>query len=114
MTPRKTDQKKLTVITTHVNADFDAMASMLAAQKLYPDSVVNLKIRYDNQDREKVIASAGHSIFNRNCHVNVGSLLSNFEGGGHEKAGACAFHVSKADDYLPKIINALKNDKQET
>ena len=29
-----------TVITTHTNADFDAMASMLAAQKLYPDSVV--------------------------------------------------------------------------
>jgi tRNA nucleotidyltransferase (CCA-adding enzyme) len=31
---------KLTVITTHVNADFDAMASMLAAQKLYPDALV--------------------------------------------------------------------------
>jgi tRNA nucleotidyltransferase (CCA-adding enzyme) len=30
----------LTVITTHVNADFDAFASMLAAQKLYPGSLV--------------------------------------------------------------------------
>ncbi len=28
------------VITTHINADFDAMASMLAAQKLYPHAVV--------------------------------------------------------------------------
>ena len=28
------------MITTHVNADFDALASMLAAQKLYPGSVV--------------------------------------------------------------------------
>jgi len=28
------------VITTHTNADFDAMASMLAAKKLYPDAVV--------------------------------------------------------------------------
>ena len=28
------------VITTHVSADFDAMASMLAAKKLYPDAVV--------------------------------------------------------------------------
>jgi len=25
------------VITTHVNADFDAFASMMAAKKLYPD-----------------------------------------------------------------------------
>ena len=28
------------VITTHVNADFDAMASMLAAKKLYPDAMM--------------------------------------------------------------------------
>ena len=38
-----TNNKKkdgLTIITTHVNADFDALASMLAAQKLYPESIV--------------------------------------------------------------------------
>ncbi len=29
----------LTVITTHINADFDALASMLAASLLYPDAV---------------------------------------------------------------------------
>ncbi len=28
------------VITTHVNADFDAMASMIAAKKLYPDAIL--------------------------------------------------------------------------
>jgi tRNA nucleotidyltransferase (CCA-adding enzyme) len=32
--------KKLTIITSHINADFDAIASMLAAQKLYPGSLV--------------------------------------------------------------------------
>ena len=37
---RKKKQQNLTVITTHINADFDAVASMLAAQKLYPNSVV--------------------------------------------------------------------------
>lgn len=34
------DRRSLTIITSHVNADFDAMASMLAAQKLYPDALV--------------------------------------------------------------------------
>ncbi|MBW2192390.1 MAG: bifunctional oligoribonuclease/PAP phosphatase NrnA, partial [Deltaproteobacteria bacterium] len=34
------DPQHLTVITTHINADFDALASLLAAQKLYPDSLV--------------------------------------------------------------------------
>ena len=40
MTKTKGNPKKdLTIITTHINADFDALASMLAAQKLYPDSM---------------------------------------------------------------------------
>jgi tRNA nucleotidyltransferase (CCA-adding enzyme) len=34
------NKKDLTIITTHINADFDALASMLAAQKLYPDALV--------------------------------------------------------------------------
>jgi tRNA nucleotidyltransferase (CCA-adding enzyme) len=37
--PGKSSQD-LTVITTHVNADFDAFASMLAAHKLYPEALV--------------------------------------------------------------------------
>ncbi|MBN1932016.1 MAG: exopolyphosphatase [Desulfobacterales bacterium] len=81
---------------------------------LFPESVVNIKIRYDNEDREKLIVSVGHSIFNRNCNVNVGLMLSRFNGGGHGGAGACTFHVSKADDYIPKIIEILlRNEPQE-
>ena len=37
---QKNGHKDLTIITTHVNADFDALASMLAAQKLYPEALV--------------------------------------------------------------------------
>ncbi|MDA8141238.1 MAG: CBS domain-containing protein [Desulfobacteraceae bacterium] len=36
----RSNRKGLTVITTHLNADFDALASLLAAQKLYPDALV--------------------------------------------------------------------------
>ena len=35
-----TDGRELTIITTHMNADFDALASLLAAQKLYPGALV--------------------------------------------------------------------------
>ena len=40
MTNTENRSDPLTLITTHTNADFDAVASMLAAQKLYPGSVV--------------------------------------------------------------------------
>lgn len=36
----RSPSNKITVITTHVNADFDALASLLAAQKLYPEALV--------------------------------------------------------------------------
>jgi len=35
-------QRDVEVITTHVNADFDALASMLAAAKLYPEAMLAL------------------------------------------------------------------------
>jgi len=28
------------VITTHINADFDGLASMIAARKLYPEAIM--------------------------------------------------------------------------
>lgn len=81
---------------------------------LFPQAVVSMKIRHDDADRQKVIVSVGHSIFNRNCRVNVGQMLSAFEGGGHKGAGACSFHYSKADEYIPKIIEILlKNEPQD-
>ena len=36
----KKHTRHLEVITTHVNADFDALASMLAAKKLYPEAIM--------------------------------------------------------------------------
>jgi len=78
---------------------------------LFRDASVSVKIRYDNGSRDKVVVSVGHSIFNRTCNVNVGKMLSDFEGGGHKGAGACNFHSSKADEYIPKIIDILIENK---
>ncbi len=36
----KRSTEPVTLITTHVNTDFDALASLLAAQKLYPEALV--------------------------------------------------------------------------
>ena len=37
---KKTKIKAETIITCHVNADFDALAAMVAASKLYPEAVL--------------------------------------------------------------------------
>lgn len=45
------------VITTHINADFDAMASMIAAKKLYPDAVLVFPGSQERTLREYFIKS---------------------------------------------------------
>jgi oligoribonuclease NrnB/cAMP/cGMP phosphodiesterase (DHH superfamily) len=80
---------------------------------LFPEAVVNMKIRYDDNNRDQIVVSVGHSIFNPHCRVNVGEMLSRFEGGGHAAAGACSFSAHKADDYIPKIIDILIANKPD-
>lgn len=40
MYPRKKKKKPLTIITTHSNPDYDAVGSMVAARKLYPEALL--------------------------------------------------------------------------
>jgi len=50
------------VITTHTNADFDALASMLAAKKLYPDAVLVFPGSQERSLREFFIHSALYAL----------------------------------------------------
>jgi len=74
---------------------------------LFPETIVSVKVRYDDKDKEKVIIGVGHSIFNPGCNVNVGAMLSKFEGGGHRGAGSCTIPVNEADRILDIIVEIL-------
>jgi oligoribonuclease NrnB/cAMP/cGMP phosphodiesterase (DHH superfamily) len=77
---------------------------------LFPESHVHVRIRHDEQNRELIAVSLGHSIFNSGCKVNVGLLLAEFGGGGHRGAASTRFHISKAEDYIPRIIQILQEN----
>jgi 23S rRNA-/tRNA-specific pseudouridylate synthase len=74
---------------------------------LFPDSVVNLKTRFENSKRERVVISLGHSIFNRGCHVSAGEVCAHFGGGGHRGAGSCSVPAEKADQAIATIMDIL-------
>jgi len=77
---------------------------------LFPDSYVNMKIRLETENSDILAVNLGHSIFNSGCRVNVGLLLADYGGGGHRGAASTRFHKSKADEYIPQIIEALKQN----
>ena len=75
---------------------------------LFPDCTVNVKIIFEEDNLASI--KVGHSILNRGCEVNVGKMLSAFEGGGHPGAGACRFAREKAPDYLKRIVHILRKN----
>jgi len=58
--------------------------------------------------KDFVAVTIGHSILNRTCKTNIGSLCSDFGGGGHRGAGACTLDPMTADSKLEEIIRRLK------
>ena len=63
MTKKNKTIKADTIITSHINADFDAIASMLAAQKLYPGSVIIFPGSQEKNLRDFFISSTSY-LFN--------------------------------------------------
>ena len=106
--------EKQVSITDFRNLDNIPAGNRFLVYSLFPDSVVNLRIRHEKKNKEMTAVNIGHSIFNRRCNVNAGQLLADFGGGGHRGAASTRFESSQADIYLPLLIDTLqKNENNE-
>jgi hypothetical protein len=94
-------------VTDFRSLDPPPSGNRFLSYSLFPDTVVSIRIRYEDPQKQTVVASIGHSIFNRNCNVHVGRLLAAFGGGGHRGAASARFPVDRADSYLAQILSAL-------
>ena len=106
-----TEIQGIVAVTDFRSLDETPRGNRFLVYSMFPETVVQMKIRFADRDRDKVIVSLGHSIFNRNCRVNVGVLLSHYQGGGHPGAGSCSFHVRHSDDYIPAILDVLMRNE---
>jgi len=86
--------KTHTVLNQHVAiTDFRPLdrppsGNRFLVYSLFPESYVNVRIRFEDRNKQMVVVNVGHSIFNPNCKVNVGLMLVHFGGGGHRGAGS--------------------------
>jgi hypothetical protein len=74
----------------------------------YPESNVWLRIAR-GPNREFLVATVGHNIFNRTCPVHVGGLLAKYGGGGHRGAGATPIGIEHADEIIEELIQRLSS-----
>ncbi len=113
--------RKHTMLNQHVSITdfrpFDKLpgGNRFLVYSLFPEAAVNVRIRYEDPNKDMVVVSVGHSIFNPKCNVNVGLMLAQFDGGGHRGAGSTRLPAGKADESILQIIDCLvKNENNET
>ncbi len=75
---------------------------------LHPDCNISIRVS-DDPEQDRTVFAVGKSIFNRTSEVNIGELMSKYNGGGHENAGACRVGKDKADDVLWDLLRTCQH-----
>ena len=75
---------------------------------LYPEQNISCWI-VDGKGGKGCSCAVGYSILNRTSHVNVGSLMLKYGGGGHMAVGTCQFPDDQMEEKVPQLLNELVN-----
>ena len=82
------------------------LGSRFLIYALFPSAIASVRISRI-EEKEKVKINVGHSVINRSCAVDVGSLMMEYGGGGHVGAGSCSVYADTADDVVYDIVERL-------
>lgn len=76
---------------------------------LYPQCNISIHVMWGVQKQNTVFAT-GKSILDRGSNTDVGALMLEFGGGGHNAAGTCQVDNDKAEDSLRTLIKRINAD----
>lgn len=76
---------------------------------IFPEANVSVRAQW-GPNKECVMVTVGHSIFNRTCKTSVGELMSDYGGGGHRGAGSAPLPVMEAETKILEIIETLRRN----
>jgi len=76
---------------------------------LYPEQNIEVRIMW-GRDKRNVVFACGHSIFNRTSKTNVGRLMLEYGGGGHEKVGTCQVEAEEWERVRDEIVARMRAD----
>ncbi|NUB06542.1 exopolyphosphatase [Azospirillum sp. Vi22] len=76
---------------------------------MYPEANVSIHVLWGLKQQNTVLA-CGKSIINRGSRTNIGPLMLEYGGGGHEAAGTCQVDNDKAEAVLEEIVGRMRAD----
>ncbi|MBI2234138.1 MAG: exopolyphosphatase [Micavibrio aeruginosavorus] len=76
---------------------------------LFPQCNISVHVLW-GKERQNTVFATGKSILNRTSKTNVGSLMLEYGGGGHEAAGTCQVDNDRAEQVLSELIAKITKD----
>lgn len=76
---------------------------------LYPQCNISIHIMWGFQKQNTVFAT-GKSIFDKSSKTNVGELMLQYGGGGHQAAGTCQVSHEASEKTLQDLISQINQD----
>ncbi|KEA61709.1 Exopolyphosphatase-related protein [Marinobacterium lacunae] len=76
---------------------------------LYPQCNISIHVMWGLKQQNTVFAT-GKSIFDRSSKTNVGELMLQYGGGGHQAAGTCQVDNDRAEAVLGELIARINAD----
>lgn len=76
---------------------------------LFPECNISIHVLWGVKQQNTVFAT-GKSIVNRSSKTNIGELMLQYAGGGHQNAGTCQVDNDKAQAVLEELITKINAD----
>jgi nanoRNase/pAp phosphatase (c-di-AMP/oligoRNAs hydrolase) len=76
---------------------------------LFPETNISIHVLWGLKNQNTVFAT-GKSILNRTSKTNIGTLMLEYGGGGHENAGTCQVSNDMADEVLGALIQRITSE----
>jgi nanoRNase/pAp phosphatase (c-di-AMP/oligoRNAs hydrolase) len=76
---------------------------------LFPECNISIHAMWGLKKQNTVFAT-GKSILDRSSKTNIGDVMLQYGGGGHEAAGTCQVENDEAEDVLQKLIATINAD----
>lgn len=95
------------IVTDFRDLDRTPIGNRFLIYTLFPEG--NISFRIFKGKTGDMVAALGHNIFKRDCNTDIGTLLSEYGGGGHKGAGTVQIPIGQADAKFREIIEKLKH-----
>jgi nanoRNase/pAp phosphatase (c-di-AMP/oligoRNAs hydrolase) len=76
---------------------------------LFPQCNISIHIMW-GREKQNVVFTVGHSIINRTSKTDVGKLMLEYDGGGHERVGTCQIATPRAERIKQQLIERVISD----